>query len=220
MTSSPRDKHHNGLGTPIAEADTAPPSSDFGSSLRFDIAASDRDKERIYDSRYEIGKDLYPFLFRSNVHGHVARDAFDAHSHLFYAAEGPTVVASCRAAPCIDGQWEISGSLPDSVALDFDAFRTVQVDRVYVDHKYRMHKLHERLFYEFSNWVLANTGFTHYFAVCNAVLVRLYKSLGADLKIPDGFHLTGRMSHSYFLVHGSIEELNANIGKRPLAILR
>lgn len=181
--------------------------SAINAGLLFKIAETETEKDEIYQSRYLIANDLFPFLFTSTNNGHVAKDIFDNDSFLFYCKE-KTVIGSCRVTPFVNNKWEITDSLPGGIDIDVDTSTTVQLNRVYVGENYRTRAIHEFMFYHFSLWIMKETKYTEYFAVCNAGLVRLYQSLGAKLKLADGFHLSGRLGHEYYLIAGSIHEFN------------
>jgi GNAT superfamily N-acetyltransferase len=176
--------------------------------VHYKLAESAIDRERVFDSRFEIAHALFPFLFASTGLGHPAKDEFEDHSQLFFAESEGRVVASCRTTPCVDGKWEISSSLPDGFTLPVDPKSSLQLNRVYVDKRFRRHFLHEKLFYHLSEWLLAHTEYKHYFATCNAGLLRLYHRLGAVVLTPNGLALKGRLSQAYYVVHGEIAEFN------------
>ncbi len=179
-------------------------------SLIFKLAETETEKKRIYDSRYEIARDKFPYLFQTDEYGHVAKDGYDDHSYLFYCWD-KSIVGSCRASPSIDGAWEFSDALPDGMHFDIDEQRTLQLNRVYIDEKHRNHDLHAYLFYNFSLWVVRNTSYDRYFAICNAGLVRMYKRLGAELLRQESFNLRGRSAHQYYVVGGRIADIITTI---------
>jgi hypothetical protein len=197
--------HKNTFDPGIAAVDSAPSETP---PIYYRLATSEEERRRAYDSRYKISAELYPFLFTSDRYGHVAKDRFDDASYVYYCESGGEVVGSCRATPCLEGSWEVSDSLPDGFQLDVDPASTVQLNRVYIEESFRLIRLHEKMFYYFSLWVLENTPYTHYFATCNAGLVRLYKRLGAQLFTPNGLSLKGRLSHKYYVVKGTIFDFN------------
>ena len=172
------------------------------------VAQSEEEKRRVYDSRYRISAAIYPFLFTSDRYGHVAKDAFDDESYIYYCEADGQVVASCRATPCINGKWEITDSLPRDFELQAAPTTTLQLNRVYIEENFRRINLHEKLFFYFSLWVLENTPYTQYFATCNAGLVRLYKRLGAKVATPEGLNLKGRLDHKYYVVEGEISDFS------------
>jgi hypothetical protein len=134
----------------------------LNSSLIFKIAESDIEKIAIYDSRVLIAGHLFPFLFKSNQFRHTAKDNFDDNSYLFYCSDS-SVIASCRASPYFNGKWEISDNLPDTVSLNFNIEKTLQLNRVYIDENYRNRAIHEFMFYYFALWVTKSTSFDQYF---------------------------------------------------------
>lgn len=172
----------------------------------FKLATSEVEKNEIYDSRYRIAKDLFPYLFKESKYGHLAKDDYDDASFLFYCKK-ESIIASCRASPLINGAWEVDDSLPEGINLDFDNDRTLQLNRVYIDENYRNENLHAYMFYYFGLWVLNNTQYDRYFAICNAGLVRMYKRIGAEILLKDGFKLKDHLSHNYYLVGGRIEDI-------------
>jgi hypothetical protein len=178
------------------------------SAFTYKIAETEEEKSKIYDLRESIWKEELPYLLKRAAVGHPAEDAFDDRSWLYYCRDGEDTIGSCRCSPMLDGQWEISSSLPHDVRLQFDPQTTVQLERVYIRAGYRNSCLHEFLFYYFSNWMLKHTTYTRYFAVCNAELVRLYRGLGAKLALREGLLLTRRASHKYYVLEGQISDFN------------
>jgi hypothetical protein len=183
------------------------------SAFTYKIAETEEEKSKIYDLRESIWKEKFPYLLKRAAVGHPAKDAFDDRSWLYYCRDAEDIIGSCRCSPMLDGQWEISSSLPHDVRLQYDPQTTVQMEKVYIRDGYRNKYLHEFLFYYFSNWMLKHTTYTRYFAVCNAELVRLYHRLGAKPAFRRGFLLTGRASHKYYVLDGQISDFNSIIKK-------
>ncbi|CAD0003918.1 GNAT family N-acetyltransferase [Flavobacterium salmonis] len=175
-------------------------------SFTFKLAETQTEKNEIYNSRYEIAKEKFPYLFNTSKYGHIAKDGYDDHSFLFYCKD-KAIIGSCRASPIINGKWEFSDALPEYLNFVFNDQSTLQLNRVYIDENHRNKELHALLFYNFSCWVINNTSYTRYFAICNAGLVRMYKRLGAELLLEQGFELKDRSSHNYYLVGGQIEDI-------------
>ena len=175
--------------------------------LLFKKAETEAQNQEIYRSRLKICKEEFPYIlnFDSEFPG---KDQYDDYSTLFYATVNNKIVASCRITPFFNNVWEISKNLPGNFKLNLNTKNTVQLNRVYLDKEYRNQSLHEFMFYHFSEWVLENTQYTEYFAICNAGLVRLYKKIGAVLGQEEGFRLNGRGPHLYYFVKGSIREFN------------
>jgi hypothetical protein len=182
-------------------------------AFTYKIAETEEEKTQIYDLRETIWREEFPYLLRPAAAGHPAQDAYDDRSWLYGCWNSEDVIGSCRCSPMLDGQWEISASLPADVVLPFDPQTTIQLEKVYIRDGYRCCCLHEFLFYHFSNWMNAHTAYTNYFAVCNAELVRLYRKLGATLALREGLLLRGRAQHKYYVVEGRIAEFNAIIKK-------
>lgn len=203
--------------TPGTKPPSCRPTGAGNEALVYKLAETEAEKARIYDLRESIWRQHFPYLLNGANGGHPAKDAFDDRSWLFYCSDGAEVVGSCRCSPMLDGQWEISASLPPHIRLDFDPRTTVQVEKVYVHDAYRNSSLHEYLFYHFSAWLLSHTAYTRYFAVCRAELVRLYRRLGAQLVSPEGLLLHGRAAHKYYLIEGGIADVNA-IAKQSHAL--
>lgn len=195
----------HGLGAVTPPEDNA--------NLSYKIAKSEAEKTSIYELRKQIWEEDFPYLLQPGNGSHPAKDGFDDHSWLYYCRNSEQTVGSCRCSPMVEGQWEISSSLPKEVRLNFDPAVTVQLEKVYIRSGYRNSCLHEFLFYHFSNWMLENTAYTRYFAVCNAGLVRLYRRLGARLALPHGIRLRGRAAHTYYVLEGGISDFNAIIKK-------
>jgi hypothetical protein len=181
------------------------------SAYSYKIAETEDEKSRIYDLRETIWREEFPYLLKRAAAGHPAKDAYDDRSWLYYCRNADDIIGSCRGSPMLDGQWEISSSLPPDVRLQYDPQTTVQIEKVYVRAGYRNGCLHEFLFYYFSNWLLEHTAYTNYFAVCNAELVRLYRRLGAKPASRKGLLLTGRASHKYYVVEGEISDVSTII---------
>ena len=182
-------------------------------ALTYKIAETEEEKSKIYDLRESIWKEDFPYLLKYASAGHPAKDAFDDRSWLYFCREAKDIIGTCRASPMLDGQWEISSSLPHDVRLHYDPQTTLQMERVYIRSGYRNSSLHEFLFYHFSSWMLEHTAYTTYFAVCNAKLVRLYRRLGAKPAWREGLLLTGRAPHKYYVVEGQIADVNVTIKK-------
>jgi len=187
------------------------PSSDLRKdvtpSFVFKKAVSDQEYSAIYKSRLEICQVDFPYILDMNSE-YPAKDRFDDYSTLFYVTENNKVIASCRTTPYRNGGWEISSNLPDDLELTIDTNSALQLNRVYIEEKYRNQNLHAFMFYHFSEWVLKNTRFTTYFAICKIGLVRLYKNIGANLVSDKGFSLKGRGGHQYYIVAGRIDDFN------------
>jgi hypothetical protein len=178
--------------------------------LTFKLAETEAEKNEIYDSRFEIAKDKFPYLFHTDIYGHIAKDDYDDASLLFYCKE-KSIIGSCRASPVINDKWEFTDALPEDMNFVFDNQHTLQLNRVYINENHRNKELHALLFYNFSLWVIKNTPYTRYFAICNAGLVRMYKKLGAELLLDEGFGLKNRTPHNYYLVGGQIEDIISTI---------
>ncbi len=184
---------------------------------QFGIAEDPQTLAAVFDLRAEIWRREFPYLLGSEQGRHPASDQFDASSHILFASsESGEVVGSCRACPQVDDEWELSASLPESLRLEYDPERCLQLDRVYVRHDCRNVSLHELMFLALSEHVLQHTFSTSYFAICKAELVRLYARLGIRLVSTDGFLLRGRAAHRYFLVEGDIEQCSTKIRSRYL----
>lgn len=186
---------------------------EVNAAFTYKIAETEEEKSKIYELRESIWKEEFPYLLKPAAAGHPAKDAYDDRSWLYYCSNAEDIIGSCRCSSMLDGQWEISSSLPPDIRLHYDPQTTVQLEKVYIRAGYRNSCLHEFLFYHFSNWMLEHTACTNYFAVCNAELVRLYRKLGAKPALPDGFLLTGRAQHKYYLVEGQISDFNSIIKK-------
>ncbi len=176
-------------------------------NLLFKKAETEAENQGIYRSRLKICREDFPYIlnFKSKF---PAKDQYDDYSTLFYATLNNKIVASCRITPFFNNEWEISKNLPPNLKLNLNPHNTVQLNRVYLEKEYRNQSLHEFMFYHFSEWVLENTHYTEYFAICNAGLVRLYKKIGAVLGQEEGFRLDGRGEHQYYFVKGNIKEFN------------
>ena len=186
------------------------------SKVTFGLAESEIDKQAIYDSRYAIGKDTYPFLFQSMQLGHIAKDMFDDESFLFYGKLAGEVIVSCRISPIIQDKWEVTDDLPKNISLSFDAATTIQINRLYVNTGFRDMCILQGVFGESASWILKNTIYETYFAVCSARLLRLYCFLGAELLYEEGFHLKGRCDHKYYAIHGNVREFEQLNRRRSL----
>lgn len=180
---------------------------DLSPTFIFKKAVTEEEYSAIYKSRLDICQKDFPYIldFSSDF---PAKDIFDDYSTLFYVTDNNKVVASCRVTPYKNGEWEISTNLPDHVKLTVNRDEAIQLNRVYIEEKYRNQNLHAFMFYHFSEWVLKNTIFTTYFAICKIGLVRLYKNIGASLLNDEGFSLKGRGGHQYYIVAGRIEDFN------------
>ena len=178
--------------------------------LEFKKAVTEAEYQEIYRSRLTICKEKFPYIlnFKNEF---PAKDKYDDYSTLFYVTTKQKIVASCRITPFYNNAWEISDHLPATMKLNLNENTNVQLNRVYLDKSYRNQRLHEFMCFHFSNWVLANTLYTEYFAICNAGLVRLYKKIGAVLGHEEGFKLTGRGEHLYYFVKGNIQKFNSII---------
>ena len=183
-------------------------SSGAENTLVFRRAFTEEEKLEIYRSRLEICQQGFQYILDYSS-PYPAKDRFDDCSILFYVRADERIVASCRITPFVNNEWEISNNLPDDFNLNVDTDITVQLNRVYIDKDYRNQYLHEFMFYYFSDWVLQNTSYKEYFAICNAGLVRLYKRVGATPGQEEGFHLKKRGEHLYYFVKGSIAEFNS-----------
>jgi hypothetical protein len=184
--------------------------TEIATALVFKKACTEEEKQEIYISRMNICQENFPYILdHKNIYP--AKDEFDDFSTLFYVKAENKIVASCRITPFHNGKWEISRNLPDNISFKFNNEITVQLNRVYIEKDFRNENLHEFMFYHFSEWVLANTHYKKYFAICNAGLVRLYKRVGAVLERDHGFYLRGRGDHLYYCVKGGIKEFNAII---------
>ncbi|QPH38263.1 hypothetical protein [Pedobacter endophyticus] len=184
-------------------------------SFVFKRAQSQSEYLAIYNSRLNICQKDFPYILDLTKE-FPAKDKFDDYSILFYVTVDNRVVASCRITPYHDEAWEISSNLPDDINLSLDKDKAVQLNRVYIEDRYRNQNLHAFMFYHFSDWVLQNTPYTVYFAVCKLGLVRLYKNIGASSVIDEGFLLKGRADHKYYLVTGEISSFNKLIKKKVL----
>ena len=192
----------------------------------FKVATHPNEYAKIFKSREIICSIDFPYLLDYSK-PNPAEDQFDNYSFLLYAALGDEVIGSCRATPCRNNLWEISGSLPDGLTLPVDTAACLQLNRVYIDKQYRNINLHAVMFYELASWVLQHTNYTEYFATCNAGLVRFYKRIGSELGYPFPFKLSGRGQHNYYLVKGKIndfknynEQLFENYGNTTNGIQR
>jgi len=188
---------------------------DYPTTFVFKKAQSPDEYCAIYQSRLDICKNDFPYMLDMDS-DFPAKDRFDDYSILFYVTENNNVVASCRITPYKDQEWEISQNLPDHLDLNIETCKAVQLNRVYIDESYRNKNLHAFMFYHFSEWVLMNTLYTTYFAICKLALVRLYKNIGASSVITDGFYLNGRAEHKYYLVAGEIADFNLLIQNKYL----
>jgi len=180
-------------------------STPLNAEIAYKIPNSKTELEAIYDLRYQVAKDLYPHLFTTNKHGHVAKDGFDDDSFHIYCTVSNQLAGCFRATPCVNNQWEIDSSLQNDLLSNINPQTTLQYNRIYMQKEFRNQSIHEFLFYHLSLWLLEHTAYTKYFATCNAGLVRMYKKLGAELLVPEGFKLNNRLSHNYYLIGGEVE---------------
>lgn len=183
--------------------------------LNFGIANSEQERIRIFNSRLDLCEAQFPYLLNyENVYP--AMDEFDDCSILFYLASGEQVIGSCRVTPFSNNSWEISKHLPDDFYFHFDASRYVQVNRVYVHKDFRNMGLHAFMFYHLSVWVMAHTGFSRFFAICNSRHVKLYCKLGAELVSAQEIYLKHRRIEPYYLIEGDIEKAKLTIENKYL----
>ncbi len=181
----------------------------------FKKANSAEEYNAIYQSRLEQYKTNYQYLL-NYTNQFPAKDKYDEHSTLFYATNHKEIIASARITPCMDGCWEISEHLPPDFKLGIDPLTTIQLSRLYVKDEFRNNGLHEFMFYHFSEWIINNSPYTQYFAVCKKGQVRIYQKLGAELGVSVGFNLVGRSNDLYYLVVGNIHKFNSIIKTKYL----
>ncbi len=172
---------------------------DLIDQLQFVHARTPRDKRRMFDTRERKFGCEQSYLLT----GMGGRDIFDDHSELYGLMLGDRAVATCRLTRFGEAGWEASDVVPRNL-LDFDPTCTVQISRVLVDGEFRGNGLHVLLFYKLCEVVRRETEFTHYFGLCQELLMKLYSRIGAcavdgvDIVIPS------RCAQPYGLVYGEI----------------
>jgi len=187
-----------------------PPTSGLAllNELRFVHARTPADKRRIFDTRERNYRGEHGYLL-TEMGG---QDIFDDHSELYGLMLGDRAVATCRLTRFGAAGWEASDVVPRSL-LDFDPTRTVQISRVLVDREFRGNGLHVLLFYKLCEVVRRETEFTHYFGLCQELLMKLYSRIGAcavdgvDIVIPS------RCAQPYGLVFGEIAATQRHLRK-------
>lgn len=174
-----------------------------GLALDFHPAATQADRFAVFHLRQTVYQGRNEYLLRPGEGRHPAEDRFDPDSQLFCCREGEEIVAACRFTPRIAGGWEVgeSSALPVFPAVDPD--RLLQVSRVVVHPRLRRLQVAEVMMYFSCCWMLQQSRFTAYFAVCLPPLVRFYRPFGVEVLSPQQVSLPGRGENRYFFVHGS-----------------
>lgn len=174
-----------------------------GLSLDFHPAATSSDRTEVFHLRETVYRGRNDYLLHPAEGRHPAEDRYDADSLLFCCRDGEEIVAACRFTPRLAGGWEAgeAGSLQVLPAVDPD--RLVQVSRVVVHPRLRRLQVAEVMMCLSCRWMLEQSRFTSYFAVCLPPLVRFYRHFGVEVLSPQQVSLPGRGENRYFFVHGS-----------------
>ena len=189
--------HHS--GTSLQRESSRTQGTQWADQLRFVYASTPREKREIFNTRARNYRGEHSYLL-TELGGW---DSFDDHSKLYCLMVGDRAVATCRLTAFGEAGWEASGVVPSSM-LQFEPERTVQISRVLVDREFRGKGLHLILFHHLCVAVQRETSYTHYFALCQERLMRLYRRVGAlPLESPN-ILIPSRCARPYGLIFGEI----------------
>lgn len=173
----------------------------------------DRETYRsLLDLRQTVLEERSAYLLDASRLGHPAEDEFDERSHHFACTIDEQLVAACRFTPPAGEGWEASTLCPIPTALTNEAETLLQISRVVVRRDLRNMALTEVLLGMACRWLLSNTRFDAYFALCRPPLVRHYEHFGAVLLEGQDVIVPKRGRCRYSFVRGTLTGSESAIG--------
>lgn len=188
-----------------------------GLTLRFYPAARPSERTRVYDLREAVYRGRCDYLLASRDGSHSAEDAHDPRSYLFACGLGEEpsgpVVAACRFTPGGPGLWEAGESWRLPAELEARSEELLQISRVVAREDIRRLEVTEVMMHLACRWLIENSPYRRYFALCLPRLARFYGHFGAELYPGSGVCLPERNSNRYQLIHGELEASASRIAE-------
>jgi len=168
------------------------------------VAVCPSDMNLVFRQREKAYQDGQAYLLGRGGHPDLAGDRHDHCAYTVICELDGEVVASCRWIPATDAEYPLSELYGAEVAARHPPAASVEISRVLVRPDLRGRGLSDVLLYNSSVWLAANTGFTHYYAVCIPKLAEFYRHMGAGLLSPRGAAIPGRGAREYLAVQGTL----------------